>query len=165
MGIMSSLNEKEKSMLDQLQGLTLKTFTYLLRVQEPVGPSQVKRALGLKTASHASYHLGKLVELGIVERSSRNTYQLKPEFRIKSLRVSVMIDYYWFHGRFWPRNAFSAAFMVFSFLTSLVLLFLDEILVLKIFVVLALMVSVILLSSDVWYHRKAFEDSFQAPKE
>jgi predicted transcriptional regulator len=61
------------SVSQEVRGNALKVYLYLLRH----GPSElrdVQRGVGLSSASLASYHLGKLSEVGFVVQDERGRY-------------------------------------------------------------------------------------------
>jgi hypothetical protein len=89
---------------------------------DQVGVRETQRALNLKTASHASYHLQKLWEDDIVEKTPQNQYYLKEQYRVRSIQVNVLTDYFLVAGRFWPRTVFFATYLICSLLIALVLL-------------------------------------------
>ena len=51
-----------------LTGTTLRVYLLLLRSKRPMGVREVQRALGMKSPSTASYHINKLLDLGLIER-------------------------------------------------------------------------------------------------
>ncbi|MCD6263664.1 hypothetical protein J7L60_04575 [Candidatus Bathyarchaeota archaeon] len=86
----SGLSDAEIEAL--LKGKTLLVYLYLLRRsnEEGVGVREVQRMLGFSSPSVASYHLQKLVDLGLV-RKERGQYLLAREVRVGILRHFVMI--------------------------------------------------------------------------
>ena len=66
------------SVSQELRGNTLKVYLYLLKH----GPSElrdIQRAVGLSSASLASYHLGKLYEAGYVTHDEHGRYSAVKE--------------------------------------------------------------------------------------
>jgi hypothetical protein len=62
----------------EIKGNTLRVYLYLLRH----GPSElrdIQRAIGLSTASLASYHLGKLVDAGYAKQDDLGRYVVTGE--------------------------------------------------------------------------------------
>jgi len=99
-----------------LKGKTLLVYLYLLRRanEEGVGVREVQRMLGFSSPSVASYHLQKLVDLGLV-RKERGQYLLAREVRVGILRHFVMI------GRFMlPRYLFYAVLLTTMLITYLI---------------------------------------------
>ena len=59
----------EEEIESKLKGNTLRVYWFLLKYpKEKVGPRQVQRALNFSSPGLASYHLERLVELGLVEK-------------------------------------------------------------------------------------------------
>ena len=87
-----------------LKGKTLLVYLYLLQHsdKEGVGVREVQRELRFSSPSVASYHLQKLVDLGLAKKEL-GEYSLAREVRVGLLRHFVMI------GRFMlPRYLFYA---------------------------------------------------------
>ncbi|MHA2029559.1 MAG: hypothetical protein ACW99A_06630 [Candidatus Kariarchaeaceae archaeon] len=139
------INQKSEILkpLEELSGVRLRVFCYLLKQNEPVGVRETQRSLGLKTASHANYHLQKLVELKMVKQTPQNSYYLLPDYKIKSIRVNVLTDYLLIRGKFWPRTVFFASYLFFSLIIALILSYSDSIQILKIYGFISLVVSLI----------------------
>lgn len=61
---------REEKIASMLHGNTLKVYWFLLRAEKGVvGVSETQRALGFSSPALAVYHLDKLTELGLVEKS------------------------------------------------------------------------------------------------
>jgi len=73
------MNEKgldEKDVAAELQGNALRVYWMLLKSQaNSVGPRDIQRKLGFSSPNLAVYHLDKLVELGLAEKTAGG-YQL-----------------------------------------------------------------------------------------
>ncbi len=68
----------------ELHGTTLKVYLHILkRGKNKIGVRELMRELGMKTPSHAYYHLDKLVSLGLLEKKYGDYY----------LNKNVKIDY------------------------------------------------------------------------
>ena len=50
-----------------LKGTTFWVYRFFLRQSDPVGISDVQKALGLGSSSVAEYHIGKLLQMGLVK--------------------------------------------------------------------------------------------------
>ena len=85
-----------------LKGKTLLVYWYL--VQQPthsVGVREVQRALHFSSPSIAVHHLGKLQDLGLVEKKGTGEYVLEEEVKVGILRFFTRV------GRFLvPRYLF-----------------------------------------------------------
>ncbi len=68
----------------EIRGNTLRVYLYILRH----GPSElrdIQHGVGLSTASLASYHLGRLTEVGYVSKDSFGRYLVVPEASVQVL--------------------------------------------------------------------------------
>jgi len=75
----------------ELQGTTLKVYLYILRSgRERVGVREVMRGLGMKSPSHAYYHLDKLVNMGLLEKRY-GEYYVKRDVKIDYLREFIFL--------------------------------------------------------------------------
>ncbi len=66
----------------ELSKTSLKIYMYLLARNEPVGPREIARELGLSSPSLAYYHLKRLEELGLIRREDRG-YIALPGLRME----------------------------------------------------------------------------------
>jgi len=66
----------------ELSKTSLRVYMYLLSRNEPIGPRQIMRELGLSSPSLAYYHLKRLEELGLVKRNN-NGYIAVPGLKIE----------------------------------------------------------------------------------
>lgn len=68
----------EEEIESKLRGNTLRVYWFLLKYpREKVGPRQVQKALKFSSPALASYHLEKLIELGLVEKKAGEYYLSK----------------------------------------------------------------------------------------
>ncbi len=78
-------------LMSELQGTTLKVYLYILRSgKDRVGVREVMRGLGMKSPSHAYYHLDKLVNMGLLEKKY-GEYYVKRDVKIDYLREFIFI--------------------------------------------------------------------------
>ncbi len=88
----------------ELKGNTLRVYWYLLKSREgTVGVREVQRSLSFSSPALASYHLEKLVDLGLV-RKEAGTYKLMREVKVEVLRNFTKIGFLVL-----PRNIFYAS--------------------------------------------------------
>lgn len=88
----------------ELKGNTLRVYWYMLKSREgTAGVREVQRALGFSSPALASYHMEKLVELGLVSKEA-GTYKLVREVKVEVLRNFTKIGFLLL-----PRNIFYAA--------------------------------------------------------
>jgi hypothetical protein len=151
----SSLKSDNFEPLEELQGVRLRIFCYLIKQKDPVGVRSTQRSLGLKTASHANYHLQKLVDMKIAKKTPQNSYYLLPEYKIKSIRVNVLTDYLLIRGKFWPRTVFFATYLFLSLIIALILSYADLIQFLQIYVFLSLVVALVVTILEVRHQLNA----------
>lgn len=100
---MEEPNMTDEKIASELKGNTLRVYWELLRSEDRlVGVREVQRALGFSSPALASYHLNKLVELGLVEKE-RGEYRL-----IKEVKVGVLRQFIRFRTVMFPRHIFYA---------------------------------------------------------
>ncbi len=100
----------------ELKGNTLRVYWFLLKSREgTVGVRQVQRGLGFSSPALASYHLEKLLELGLVKKEA-GTYRLVREVKVEVLRNFTKVGFLLL-----PRNIFYA-----SLFTGLLVYYLYE---------------------------------------
>ncbi len=102
--------------INELKGNTLRVYLYALQSSNStVGVRDVQRKLDFSSPSLAVYHLDKLVELGLAEKSL-GEYRL-----IKTVDVAVLRQFSRFGGFIFPRQMFYA-----SLWTTLFVFFLTQ---------------------------------------
>ncbi len=106
-------------------------------------------ALHLKTASHSGYHLQKMYELDILNKTPQNTYVLKPQFHTRSIKINVLTEYVLLAGKFWPKSVFFASYLVMSLLIGIVLIQMDMKDTLLVYLILSLIVSLFVVIVEV----------------
>ena len=86
-----------------LKGNTLRVYWFLLnRSENSVGARETQRALGFSSPGLAVYHLEKLVELGLAEKTN-GEYRL-----VKTVNVGVLKQFVRLGGLMIPRYFFYA---------------------------------------------------------
>ena len=75
----------------KLKGTTLRVYWHLLRSGEPTTLRGLQKSLSLSSPSIASYHLEKLVDLGLVEKV-RGDYELKKKVNLEVMKSFVRIS-------------------------------------------------------------------------
>lgn len=107
-------NDKIES---ELKGNTLRVYWMLLKSQTgTAGVREVQRSLGFSSPALASYHLTKLEELGLVEKTN-GEYHLKKEVRVGALKQFTKLGSFML-----PRYSFYAAL-----LTTLLVFYLTQV--------------------------------------
>ncbi|MDF1539096.1 MAG: hypothetical protein P1Q69_09340 [Candidatus Thorarchaeota archaeon] len=88
-----------------LKGNTLRVYWYMIQQGTFVGVREVQRALSMSSPSVASHHLGKLVDMELVEKRTDNSYELK-----RLVKVGVLRNFVGYRGVLLPRYTFVAFF-------------------------------------------------------
>lgn len=97
---------EEEKIESELRGNTLRVYWLILRSKdESIGVREVQRRLGFSSPALASYHLNKLVELGLAEEK-KSEYGLKREVRVGVLKQftrfgSIMLPRYVLYATMW----------------------------------------------------------------
>ena len=88
----------------ELKGNTLRVYWYMLKSRQgSVGVREVQRGLGFSSPALSSYHLEKLVDLGLVKKDT-GSYKLVKEVKVDVLRNFTKIGFLLL-----PRNIFYAS--------------------------------------------------------
>jgi len=130
-------NERVES---ELKGNTLRVYWMILKSPTGnIGVREVQRSLKFSSPALASYHLTKLEELGLVEKTN-GEYRLKKEVRVGVLKQFTKLGTFML-----PRYAFYAAM-----LTTLLVFYLTQFREVNFYSVFALIFG--LLSTGIlWY--------------
>ncbi|MEM2124901.1 MAG: winged helix-turn-helix domain-containing protein [Candidatus Methanosuratincola sp.] len=109
------MDDKEKAR-SELKGTTLRVYWILLKHGEKgAGPRDIARELGLSSPSVAAYHIEKLRNLGIVEKTGEGAYVPK-----KDVDVEVVSDFVRVLGMMLPRFFFYSVFFTTMLITFLI---------------------------------------------
>ncbi len=113
--LFSGMDVKEKAR-SELKGTTLRVYWVLLKHGEKgAGPRDIMRELGLSSPSVAAYHLEKLRNLGLVEKTEGGVYLPK-----KNVDVEVVSDFVSVLGMMLPRFFFYSVLFTTMLITFLV---------------------------------------------
>jgi len=94
----------EARLTSELQGNTLRVYWYLINCSNTsVGPRDVQRKLGFSSPNLAVYHLDKLVELGVVEKSAGEYHVLR------IVDVGILKQFTRIRGFIFPRQLLYAS--------------------------------------------------------
>lgn len=130
-------NDKIES---ELKGNTLRVYWMLLRSQTgTIGVREVQRTLRFSSPALASYHLAKLEELGLVEKTN-GEYHLKKEVRVGVLKQFTKLGTFML-----PRYTLYAVM-----LTTLLLFYLTQLREVNFYSVFALIFA-LLGTAILWY--------------
>ena len=131
---------EEEKVASVLTGNTLRVYWFLLRSSNGiVGARETQRALGFSSPALAVYHLDKLVELGLVEKTD-GEYRL-----VKTVNVGVLKQFVRFGAFMLPRYLFYAAMF-----TTLLIFYLTQFRRIDFYSVFALILA-ILSAGIMWY--------------
>jgi hypothetical protein len=101
----------------ELKGTTLRVYWALLRKgTEGSGPRELMRELGLSSPSVAVYHLEKLRNLGLADKTESGSYSAR-----KEVKVEVFSDYVRVVGLMLPRYLFYSVLFTTMLATFLIL--------------------------------------------
>jgi hypothetical protein len=107
-------DEKVESLL---KGNTLRVYWHLLKTQNgSIGARETQRALKFSSPALAVYHLNKLEELGLTEKTVNGEYRL-----VKAVNVGVLKQFVRFGALMLPRHFFYA-----TMFTTLLVFFLSQ---------------------------------------
>lgn len=95
----------------ELKGKTLLVYMYLLKAGRDAGVREIQRSLNFSSPSVASYHLGKLEEMGLIE-NQYGDYKLKREIKVGVLKSFVKVG-----GVMLPQYLFYAVLLTTMLLT------------------------------------------------
>jgi hypothetical protein len=99
----------------ELKGKTLLVYMYMLKNPgNPVGVREVQRKLNFSSPSVSSYHLNKLLDLGLVE-NIYGDYQV-----VREIKVGVLRHFVTFAGVMLPRFLFYAVLVTTMLITYLI---------------------------------------------
>jgi hypothetical protein len=107
----------EEKIESVLKGNTLRVYWFLLRSpNDMVGARETQRALKFSSPALAVYHLDKLTELGLVEKTN-GEYRL-----VKAVNVGVLKQFVRFGALMLPRH-----FLYATMFTTLLIFFLTQV--------------------------------------
>ena len=110
------MEEKPEQLKDLLQGKTMKIYWFLLTHGES-GIREISRSLKVSSPATISYHINKLVEAGLVEKSSADKY-----FVGETVQSGVLGLYTKIGTLMIPRMIFYISLFVFGLIIYLLLM-------------------------------------------
>lgn len=126
---------------EELEGITLNVYLYVIKKGKPVGPRDVMKAANLSSPSVAYRHLQKLDDLGYLQKNEYGEYVGKSKAHIKGY---VWISR-WLIPKMWSYSILFAAILVVEFYV-LAIHFQDETNEFKIFFLLLILITGLALS-------------------
>jgi len=131
---------EEEKVASVLTGNTLRVYWFLLKSSDgAVGARETQRALGFSSPALAVYHLDKLVELGLLEKTD-GEYRL-----VKAVNVGVLKQFVRFGAFMFPRHLMYA-----TMFTTLLVFYLTQFRRIDFYSVFALILA-ILSAGVMWY--------------
>ncbi len=120
--------QNDEDLISSLTGTSLRIFVYAVKKGKNIGVRESQRDLGLKTASHAQYHLQRLEQLGLLGRTKNNKYYLDDKYEnLRSLKLGILTEVYIFRGWLIPSLGIFSGFLGTSaILTILFYFFISE---------------------------------------
>jgi hypothetical protein len=107
----------EEKIESLLKGNTLRVYWFLLKSSNGVvGARETQRALKFSSPALAVYHLDKLAELGLAEKTAAGEYRL-----VKAVNVGVLKQFVRFGGLVLPRH-----FLYATMFTTLLIFYLTQ---------------------------------------
>jgi hypothetical protein len=98
------LTAKEREIITDLTGATALVYWYLLKKgNNPAGVREVMRALNFSSPSSATYHLEKLMNLGLIDKNSMGAYYV-----VKHVEISLFKAFIFVRGHALPKQLFYA---------------------------------------------------------
>jgi repressor of nif and glnA expression len=67
---------------EELEGITLRVYLYIVKKGKPIGTREVTRGVNLSSPSVAYRHLEKLEELGLLQKNEFGEYVVKRKARV-----------------------------------------------------------------------------------
>lgn len=93
---------------------------------EDIGVRDAQRSLGLSSPSTIIWHLDKLADAGLVEKTPTNKYRLDQRGKeYNDLKIPVTHSLHFFRGFFFPGLVFVVSFLIFGLLSTSVLWLID----------------------------------------
>ena len=99
---------------EELEGVTLGVYSYVVKVGKPVGPRDVMRGLSLSSPSVAYRHLQKLESLKILEKNEYGEYIVRKKAGIRG--------YHWVGKHLVPRMLMYSMFFLGLLVTERIVL-------------------------------------------
>ena len=98
------MTAKEREITTDLTGATALVYWYLLKKgRNPAGVREVMRALKFSSPSSATYHLEKLMNLGLIDKNNIGTYYI-----VKRVEISLFKAFIIVRGHAIPKQLFYA---------------------------------------------------------
>ena len=126
---------------EELEGITLSVYLYVVRKGKPVGPRDVMKGVNLSSPSVAYRHLQKLEDMGYLQKNNYGEYVTKDKARVRG--------YIWIGRRMLPKMLVYALVFMSILIVELIVFALHysvENYMFKVFFVLLILVTVFALA-------------------
>lgn len=101
--------------MNRLQGTTLRVYIHILRSgRERIGVRELMRDFGMKTPSHAYYHLDKLASMGLLEKRHGDYYI------VKNVKIDYLKDFIFVGRTLVPKFLFYTIFFFSIFIYGII---------------------------------------------
>ncbi len=137
---------------EELEGITLSVYMYVVKKGKPVGPRDVVKGASLSSPSVAYRHLQKLEDLGYLEKNNYGEYVTKNKAQVRG--------YLWIGKRMFPKMLFYALVFLSILIFELIVFALHysvENFEFKVFFALLLLITgsaMAVFAVEAWLHRK-----------
>jgi hypothetical protein len=144
---------------EELEGITLSVYLYVVRKGKPVGPRDVMKGASLSSPSVAYRHLQKLEDMGYLQKNNYGEYVTKDKARVRG--------YMWIGRRMLPKMLVYALVFMSILIVELVVFALHyavENYMFKVFFLLLILVTVFAMavfSIEALLHRRRTKKSRQ----
>jgi len=99
---------------EELEGITLSVYLYVVKKDKPVGPRDAMKGAHLSSPSVAYRHLQKLEDLGYLQKNNYGEYVTKDKAHVRG--------YIWIGRRMMPKMLFYSLLFMSSLIVELVIL-------------------------------------------
>ncbi len=114
----------DKDIISSLTGTALRVFLFTLKQGKNIGIRETQRFIGLKSASHAQYHLQRLSQLGLLNKTEINKYNVASEYEdLRNLKLGILTEIYVFKGWLFPSLAIFSGYLAMSVILTLIFFF------------------------------------------
>ena len=113
------MTAKEREFVTELTGATALVYWYLLKKgNNPTGVREVMRALKFSSPSSATYHLEKLMNLGLIDKNEMGAYYVVKHVEIGLFKSFIVVKGYTIPKQFFYALATSLYIIIFLLLFS-----------------------------------------------
>jgi len=92
---------------------------------------------------------------GIVSKNPQNSYFIVEKYKVKSIKINVLTEYFLLLGRFWPKTIYFVTYLFLSLIIAFILVSLDKIDLLKIYLIVSITINLVVSFIEVRNQLKA----------